>query len=89
VDDAAPVRSVERVRDLNTDSKDLSGLKCTTRDTLCERFAFYELHDEEIGVALLPDIVEGADVRMTEAGDRPRFPLEASAVHRRCSDVLR
>ena len=48
--------------------------------SISERVAVEILHDEEVhdlvAVALLSNIVERADVRMLERGDRARFALE-------------
>jgi hypothetical protein len=38
---------------------------------------FDVLHHQEIGVTLAADVVQGADVRMRELRDQPRFALEA------------
>ena len=44
-----------------------------------ERLAFEQLHDEVLDAVLVSDVVEGADVRMGEAGDRLRLSLEPLA----------
>ena len=45
------------------------------RDELSQRRARDQLHDEVVG----PDVVERADVRMVEGGNRPRLALESVA----------
>src|SRR5262249_30135261 len=43
---------------------------------LGERLPFQELHDEVLDAILVADVVERADVRMRELGDRLRLPFE-------------
>ena len=40
--------------------------------------AFQQFHDEELTVAFLPDVVDGADMWVIESGDRARFSIETS-----------
>ena len=47
------------------------------RDARGERLALEELHDEIVGPVLVPDVVECADVRVLERGDRLGLALEA------------
>src|SRR4029079_659655 len=44
-----------------------------------ERVAVQILHDQEVNAILMADIVQGADVRMIQPGDRTSFLLEALA----------
>src|SRR6185436_9013324 len=46
---------------------------------LAERLALEQLHGDEQLAVLLADVVELADVRMVDAGGRPRLALEAPA----------
>ena len=46
---------------------------------LGQRLAVDKLHDEEVDVVVRADVVEVADVRMVEGGDRAGFALEALA----------
>ena len=41
-----------------------------------QRLAFQILHHQEISAVLMPDVIEGADVRMIQAGNRSSFTLE-------------
>ena len=59
----------------------------TTLQTLGERLTLEELHDQEGHAVLLADVVNRADVRVTEAGDRPRFTLEPFEL--RCGGAAR
>ena len=49
----------------------------TALETLGERLALEELHDEKGHTIVLSDIVKRADVRVTDASERLRFTLEA------------
>jgi hypothetical protein len=42
-----------------------------------ERLPFQVLHDEEIDPVLAADVVERADVRVVQRGDRARLAIEA------------
>ena len=44
-----------------------------------ERLALEMLHDEKIGLAIAADVVQRADVRVTQRRDCPRLTLEAFA----------
>ena len=44
-----------------------------------ERVAVQILHDQEVNAILIADVVQGADVRMIQPGDRTSFLLEALA----------
>ena len=48
----------------------------TAPEPLLESLALEALHDEEIDSVLVTNVVERADMRMIEAGDRLRFALE-------------
>ena len=81
MDDAFLVRGLERLGDLARDGEDVGQVdalgirRARGRDDLSQRRARDELHDEVVG----PDVVERADVRMVEGGNRPRFALESVA----------
>ena len=81
MDDAALVRGLERLGNLARDGEDV-GQASTLGvgrgrggDDLSQRRARDELHDEVVG----PDVVERADVRVVERGNRARFALESLA----------
>ena len=65
--DSLLVRTVEPVGDLDPVAQRLIERHRPPRQPVRERFAFEVLHDEELGVAVAPDVVERADVRMREA----------------------
>jgi hypothetical protein len=79
VDDPGRVRALERVGDLDPEPEDLLDRERPPLDALGERLALEELHDQEVDLALPPDVVEGADVRVLERRDRLRLALEALA----------
>src|SRR5262249_46620112 len=68
MDDAAAGRGVERVEDLDAELQ-----LAIDRHWTAERTAVHELHDEEVGA----EVVDLADVRMVERGDRARLALHA------------
>jgi len=70
MDDVLRVRSIERVGDLSAVFQRL-----IERQRSCEWRAVDVLHDEVVRA----DVVEGADVRMVQRRDCPRFPLEPLA----------
>ena len=43
---------------------------------LGQRLPVEILHDQEVDPVLVPDVIEGADVRMVQAGDRLGFTLK-------------
>jgi hypothetical protein len=75
--DALQMRLLERVGDLDPDLERLLERQRSALDSRGERLAFEILHDEEVGVALAADVVQRADVRMIERGNRLRFTVEA------------
>ena len=79
MDDALPVRGVERLRDFDPVPHRLFGRQATAREAIHERLAFEVLHDEVFDVVVFSDVEEGADMRVGELGDRLGFPLEAPA----------
>ena len=44
-----------------------------------QRLPFEVLHDEEVDLVLAPDVVQRADVRVRERGNRPGFAGEPGA----------
>ena len=80
VHDPLPVRLVQRVGDLR--SRSAASARAAARP--CARRSLSVspssiLHDQVLGLALAPDVVESADVRMRELRDRLRLALEALA----------
>ena len=44
-----------------------------------QRLALHVLHDDEVDAVFVADVVQGADVRVIEGGDRERFALKPGA----------
>jgi hypothetical protein len=74
--DAAPVRLVERIRDLHRVLERRVDGHGAAHEPARERLALEQLHHQIVDVAGASDVVHRADVRMTELRDRPRFLLE-------------
>ena len=78
-----PVGSVERLGDLNRQRERSIERNRTALQALGKRLALEELHDQVGHAVFLTDVVNRADVRVTETGDRARFALEPLELHRR------
>jgi hypothetical protein len=76
---AFAVGLVQGVRHLDGVLEHLLQRERTFRQPLGQRFALQVLHHQEIDSVLMSDVVEDADVRMIQSGDRPRFAVEALA----------
>jgi hypothetical protein len=77
VNNAAGVRGVESVRDLDTQRQEILQLHRAVANDVLERGAFEEFHHYVGFAILLTDIVDGADVGVIQGGSGLRFPLEA------------
>ena len=79
MDDARAMCLVERTRDLDRAPERLVERQRAPRQTSGERLAVEDLHHQKGSVTFTSDVVQRADVRMSECGDRPRFPFEPLA----------
>lgn len=79
MDDPFAVGRVERGRDLGAEAQRLLERQPPLPEPVRQRLAVDELHDEVLGVAFAPHVVQDADVRVRQLRDRPRLPLEALA----------
>ena len=79
MDDAGAVRLVERRCNLARVVQRLFEREPAADQPRGERLALEMLHDEKIGLAIAADVVQRADVRVTQRRDRPRLTLEAFA----------
>ena len=79
VHDARTVRLVEGTCDLNGVLQRLVERQPTFFKPAGKRFAFEILHHEERGAAILAYVVQRADVRVIERGNRARFAIESFA----------
>ena len=77
--DAFAVSLVQRVGNLDGVLQHLLHRQRTFLQPLRERLAFEIFHHQKINSVLMADVVEGADVRMIQAGDRFCFALESLA----------
>jgi hypothetical protein len=77
MDDAGAMRRVERIGDLDRRLQRPVERQRAALEGRRQRLAFEELHDEIGDAVVASDVVQRADVRMTETGDRPRLALEA------------
>jgi len=75
--DADAMRGVERAADLNRQPQRVGYGQGPLLETCGQRLAVEELHHQELDVSLAADIMNRADVRVVERGDRARFLLEA------------
>ena len=82
MDDALPVRFVQRIRDLDGPRERLVERHRPFRQPRGERLAVDQLHDEEVDPLVVADVVDRADVRMIERGDGARLAFEAGAALR-------
>jgi len=87
--DALAVRFLERVGDRDSDFQRFVERERPAPDPIRERLAFQVLHHEEVDVALLADVVQRADVRVIQRGDRLRFALEPVAPLRIVGEMRR
>ena len=79
MDDAGRVRGGERAGHLDAVAERLVERQPAAREPACERLAFEELHDQEVGAILLADVEERADVRVAEARDDARLTRRPAA----------
>jgi hypothetical protein len=105
VHDAAAMRSVEGAGHLRRERQRLVDGERASRQTLLQRLTVEILHDQErdrVGRRRtltategefagrdFPNVVEGADMRMVQLGDCPRFAFEPLAANGACGHVRR
>jgi hypothetical protein len=71
------VRAREGARDLDRVTERKRQREGSLLQSRGERLAFEILHHQVVDAVLLPDVVEMADVRIAQAGDRAGLSLEA------------
>ena len=76
VKDPSRVRSSQSFGNLGAELRHLLGGHGLRIDPVLERLPFEKLHHHEAPSFVLPDVVEGADVRMAERRRGTRLPLE-------------
>ena len=77
--DPLPVRLVQGIGHLDPITQYLLELERSLEKPVRQRLALQVLHDQELDAVLVAHVVERADVRMGELGDRLRLPLETLA----------
>ena len=77
VDDAAAVRGVERLGDLDREVEHPRGRQRSFFDQLLDGPPFEQLHHDERLPVVLAELVDRADVRVLQGGGEPRLALEA------------
>jgi len=76
VDDAAGVRGVETVGDLDAEIEHAVERQRSARDLLLQRVAVEQLHHDELLALVLADVVNRADVRVVERRGHARLASE-------------
>jgi len=74
---AARVRGVERIADLDAPLQGLRDLQRMPFDAVLQGRPLQALHHNEVPALVFPDIVDGADAGMVQSGGGARFPAEA------------
>ena len=77
VDDPLRMGRVERIGDLNRQTKQNISVDGLAGDEMLQRHPVEKLHDQEGVAILLPNFMNSADIGMIESGSRLRLPLEA------------
>ena len=78
VNQAARMCRIQRVGKRNRVIDKHGQVQWAARETSVQGLALKQFHDEELTVTFLPDVVDGADVRVIQRGNRSRFTLEPS-----------
>ena len=76
VDDPLPVRLFQGISDLNGVALGLIQGQRAFLQSLGERPTLQALHDQEVGIALLADVVQSADVRVVQGCNSAGLTLE-------------
>ena len=77
VNDAFSVRSVERLRDLNTDIQECIRWESAPFDALLEGFTLEQFHHQKKSSLVFLNLVNGADVGVIQRGSGTCFAAEA------------
>src|SRR5262245_61772756 len=86
--DSCAMCFVERLRDLDCNTKCLGNRQRTLPDAVRERLPFEILHHQVVDAVLLADVIERADIRMIQRRDRASFPLETLPKFRIAGEML-
>ncbi len=77
MNDGLPVRLVERLQYCRANRQRLLYRERSSLEAVGQRLSLHVLHHEEVGAVVFADVVQRADVRMRETGDRSRLAFEA------------
>ena len=88
VDDPPPVRLVQRIRDLDGNRECLIEWQRTLLQPLGHDLPVEILHDQEVDAVPVADVVEMADVRVVQRGDRAGLELKSLLQVRIGGDML-
>ncbi len=86
---AAAMRFIERIRDLRTKFQDLVEGQRAFFESLRQGLALQAFHHQIVHTVLMAYVVQYADVRMIQAGDRFRFSFEALLANRIAKTIVR
>jgi hypothetical protein len=78
--DARAVRRVERARDFRGRAQQLGQRQRSALEPPLQRLSLDVFHHEIVAAVLAADVVDRADMRVVEGGNRARFTLEPQAV---------
>ena len=76
VDDAACVRRVQRIGNLDSDVQHLVRLERTAGKAIAKRLSLHQLHDDERTQVVLTNVVNRADMRVVQRRCGARFGPE-------------
>ena len=79
MDDALGVRCLQAVRDIHCKLNCLVDREAAISQDVPERWPLDKLHDEVVRVGNRSDVVQGADVRMVQRGDRLRLAQKSGS----------
>ena len=80
VDDALGVRGFKRIGELHTEAERVIEPERAAHEQVAEHVPLEQLHHDERRVAVLAQVVDGADVGMIQGRRGPRLALEAGQV---------
>jgi hypothetical protein len=77
MDDADAMRGAQGVANLDRDGQRLVEPQRPALEAIVQRFAVEQFHDQVVDGLVAADVMDGADMRVVERRNRPRFLLEA------------
>ena len=87
MDDPFLVRGLERLGDLACDRERLGNRQRSALQAIGQRRSLDQLEDQRRDAVGFFETVDGADVRVIERGERPRFTREARAALGICGEI--